>query len=107
MDEARRIEMIFEPDAEKPAGFCGKSQNAVRLADAKNRGRFAIDLNATPDKPQYCCRALRARGRNGAGCDGRGQKTAARKHQAPAVVGPRLSPLRDRTASEGFGSAAA
>jgi hypothetical protein len=40
MDEAWRIEMIFEPDAEKPGGFCGKPQNAVRLADAKNRGRF-------------------------------------------------------------------
>ncbi len=83
MNEAFCVEVVFEPDAEKPAFFDEKSGKTVWLADAENGDRFAIDLNAAPDEPQHCRRGggvLGARGGDRACRESSGQKIAARQH---------------------------
>src|SRR6516165_4624492 len=89
MDQAWLIDMVLDSDAERPANFRGNTSSSIRLAYSKNRGRFAIDLDRAPLKPQHgrwgLGRFCACQGGD-AGCKRSCQEIAAREHDRSSYL---------------------
>ena len=81
MQEARRVDMVLDPDTEWRVDAGGQSEGSIWLADAKHRSRLAVDLNVTALNPQHGRRRfvrLRLQPRSRANCKSSSNKIPAR-----------------------------
>jgi hypothetical protein len=54
VDEARLVNMVFEPDAKRLGDIGGDPKSSVRLADAKYGSGLAVHLYVAALEPQDC-----------------------------------------------------
>src|SRR5947207_3281342 len=53
VDEARLVNMVFDPDAKRLGDIGGDPKSSVRLADAKHGSGLAVHLDAAALEPQH------------------------------------------------------
>ncbi len=61
MNEARSADLVLDPHPKAVADTGGDALGAVRLADAVDRGRLAVDLDRPFNQAQHCRRRRRRR----------------------------------------------
>src|SRR5271165_4070238 len=59
VNEARLTDLIFDPNPKPGSDMGGKTFGSVGMADAKDRGRLAVDLDRALYQPQHGRRRLR------------------------------------------------